>query len=236
MSRSKTPRPRPRDTEPNGGRGGHVRIIGGLLKRTPVAVTAHVSGMRPTPDRVRETLFNWLGPQINTARCLDLFAGSGALGLEAASRGAPSVNFNEVNSRVARVLEQRIESLRGAKDQAVRALAERLFLSRLDALVALERYRSAGKQFDLVFLDPPFSDDWLPLLKRALPGVLADRALIYLENPAEVVTSASSGPAQEAQADTALSSDLLWRLERLRYAHTGQVHYHLFEYRNGSDS
>ncbi len=132
------------------GKSGQIRIIGGLLKRTPITVASEIAGMRPTPDRVRETVFNWLGPRLTGARCLDLFAGSGALGLEAASRGAGSVLFNEINGKAAKLLAERIAGLATAIDPDVQALAGTLELTRLDALAALRSYQRRGQRFDLV--------------------------------------------------------------------------------------
>ncbi|MGH1359690.1 MAG: 16S rRNA (guanine(966)-N(2))-methyltransferase RsmD [Burkholderiaceae bacterium] len=204
-------------------RGGQVRIIGGLLKRTPVTVVSDEASMRPTPDRVRETVFNWLGDQVAGARCLDLFAGSGALGLEAASRGAKPVFFNERNPRIVRELQTRIDSLRAANDPQVQALGHSLTLTRQDALAALADHHRAGRQFDLVFLDPPFSQEWQSRLLSVLPGVLADSALIYLERGQEVESLADPQAATGSQ------------FERLRYARAGQVHYHLFRYQKNPD-
>ncbi|HSE11103.1 MAG TPA: 16S rRNA (guanine(966)-N(2))-methyltransferase RsmD, partial [Rudaea sp.] len=97
---------------------GKLRIIGGSLRGSKLAVD-DVAGLRPTPDRVRETLFNWLAPIIDGARCLDLFAGTGALGVEALSRGAASVDFVERDPRLAQSLRQNLQRLRQA-DATVR--------------------------------------------------------------------------------------------------------------------
>jgi 16S rRNA (guanine966-N2)-methyltransferase len=146
-----------------------LRIIGGAWRgrrfRFPAA-----EELRPTPDRVRETLFNWLGPRAIDARCLDLFAGSGALGLEAISRGARHVTFVERDGAAARELQQRLEEWQ-APDATVAGMDAERFLAK------------ASEPFDIVFLDPPFAAG---LLKRAAErleagGWLAPQALIYVE-------------------------------------------------------
>lgn len=195
-------------------RPGQIRIIGGLLRRTPLAVVGAVPGMRPTPDRVRETLFNWIGERVQGARCLDLFAGTGALGLEAASRGAASVLFNERNGRAAGALAARIASLSEAADPAVQALAGRLALLRRDAFETIQSLARQQQQFDIVFLDPPFAEDWSGRLAEMLAPVLSAGALVYLEADHELA---------DLSCPPALS------LARVRHASAGQVHYHLFE-------
>ena len=152
---------------------GSVRIIGGSLRRSRLEVP-NAPGLRPTPDRVRETLFNWLAPIIEGARCLDLFAGTGALGIEALSRGAGWVDFIERDPRLAQALRQNLERLRQT-DAAVRCA---------DALQTLgERPANAC---DVVFVDPPFTETlWQPAV-MALEGNgwLRAGALIYVEMPA----------------------------------------------------
>lgn len=146
-----------------------VRIIGGRWKRSKLPV-ADKAGLRPTPDRVRETLFNWLGQDLTGWRCLDAFAGSGALGFEAASRGAAEVLL----------LEQDAELVRGLQATRLRLHADNLCIERADA-IAWMAHAPAGA-FDLVMLDPPFDAD---LAAQALPlavRLAADRGLIYLES------------------------------------------------------
>lgn len=149
---------------------GRVRIIGGRWRgrRLPVA---DLPGLRPTGDRARETLFNWLAPVIEGSRCLDCFAGSGALGFEAASRGARRVTLIERARPAARVLQANAERL-GAG--AIEVVAE-------DALIWLER--AAGEPYDVCFLDPPFADALLaPALERLVAGGwLAAGARVYFE-------------------------------------------------------
>ena len=152
---------------------GSVRIIGGSLRRSRLDVP-EASGLRPTADRVRETLFNWLAPIIEGARCLDLFAGTGALGIEALSRGAGWVDFIERDPRLAQALRQNLERLRQT-DAAVRCA---------DALRALGEAPADG--YDVVFVDPPFTEAlWQPAVTALeAGGWLRAGALIYLEMPA----------------------------------------------------
>jgi 16S rRNA (guanine966-N2)-methyltransferase len=132
---------------------------------------AAVPGLRPTPDRIRETLFNWLAPVIDGSTCLDLFAGTGALGLEALSRGAACVVFVERSAPAARVLRDNIEQLD----------AENATVHTGDAVTYLEQ--NAPRPFDIVFLDPPFEDESLSALCSLLDsgGWLAEGARVYLE-------------------------------------------------------
>lgn len=152
---------------------GQIRIIGGRYggRRLPVAVAP---GLRPTTDRVRETLFNWLQPVITGARCLDLFAGTGALGLEAASRGAGEVVLVERSLRLARQLVANVATLN----------AEQVSVVTMDALRWLA---GEARAFDIVFVDPPFDSDLAVHSMDALGrGWLAPRALVYLERPARL--------------------------------------------------
>ena len=145
-----------------------LRIIGGRWKRSKLPV-ADKPGLRPTPDRVRETLFNWLGQDLTGWRCLDAFAGSGALGFEAASRGAAEVLL----------LEQDAELVRCLQDSRRRLQAEAIRVERADAVAWMAR--APAGSFDLVLLDPPFDGD---LAARALPQAVrlaAPEAFIYLE-------------------------------------------------------
>lgn len=129
-------------------------------------------GLRPTPDRVRETLFNWLAPVIEGARCLDLFAGTGALGIEALSRGAAPVDFVEADARLADLLRANLVRLK--QDANVHVVDALRFLAR-DAT-----------RYDVVFLDPPFAANLWGDAARALEahGRLLDSAWIYVESPA----------------------------------------------------
>jgi 16S rRNA (guanine966-N2)-methyltransferase len=160
---------------------GSVRIIGGRWRGTRLPV-ADAPGLRPTSDRARETLFNWLQPMLPGARVLDLFAGSGALGLEALSRGAREALLVEREPRLAESLQTTIERLR-AGDAAK--------LVRADALTFL-RAPSHGR-FDLVFLDPPFDQDLWRATLALLPPWLADNAWLYLESPSGKAVDAGPG-------------------------------------------
>ena len=145
-----------------------VRIIGGQWKRSKLPV-ADQPGLRPTPDRVRETLFNWLGQDLSGWRCLDAFAGSGALGFEAASRGAAEVVLLERDLALAASLRQSQQRLK----------AEALRIECCDAIAWMGR--AAAGSFDLVLLDPPFGSG---LGEQALPQALrlaSDDGFIYLE-------------------------------------------------------
>lgn len=146
-----------------------LRLIGGRFRGRRLPFPDQL-GLRPTPDRVRETLFNWLAPIINGARCLDAFAGSGALGFEAVSRGASDVVLIERAPQVARQLQANAQTLGVAG----------LTIHQTDTLQWLA---SASRPFDIVFLDPPFADNLLaPAIDRlAVPGWLTPGAHIYLE-------------------------------------------------------
>lgn len=176
-----------------------IRIIGGTWRGRRFRF-AEVPDIRPTPDRVRETLFNWLASRIVGARCLDLFAGSGALGLEALSRGAECAVLVEQNSVAARSLTELIATLdaKGAR------------VEREDALRFLGR---SPTPFDIVFLDPPFAAGLLTkaaeLLERQ--GWLAPDALIYVE-------SSAREPMPPLPAS--------W--QQLKAKQAGEVGYHLF--------
>jgi 16S rRNA (guanine966-N2)-methyltransferase len=149
---------------------GQLRIVAGIW-RSRLLQIADVPGLRPTSERVRETLFNWLGPQIHGARCLDLCAGTGALGLEALSRGAARADFVEKSSQAAAVLRKNAESLSASAAVIVTADAERY----------LEQAQHAA--FDIIFLDPPFAAELHGKLCRLLDeqGWLAPNARIYIE-------------------------------------------------------
>ena len=149
---------------------GEIRIIGGQWKRTRLKV-ATKPGLRPTPDRVRETLFNWLGQDLTGWRCLDAFAGTGALGLEAASRGATAVRLVEQDAAL-------VAQLGGLQQ---RLGAANVVVQRGDGIAAL-RQATPGT-LDVVFLDPPFDADlFLPALQAAATALAPD-GFIYLEAP-----------------------------------------------------
>jgi 16S rRNA (guanine966-N2)-methyltransferase len=190
-----------------GGRARILRIIGGSWRGRKLRFPAS-SDLRPTPDRVRETLFNWLAGAIEGARCLDLFAGSGALGLEALSRGARHVTFIERDGVAVRELRARLSEWGAAGAGEVR---------QADALGYLAG--GAAQSFDIVFLDPPFAAGLLGSAAALLSerGWLAPRSLLYLESAAR-------------ETLPALPKD--WRMLRAKRA--GEVGYHLFSHDTGS--
>jgi 16S rRNA (guanine966-N2)-methyltransferase len=144
-----------------------VRIIGGEW-RSRWLQFPDLPGLRPTPDRVRETLFNWLGQDLTGRVCLDLFAGSGALGLEAASRGAKLTVLVERDPRVCRALETSIRALHARAAQLVRA-------------DALEFLAADTRAYDVVFLDPPYAMREQGPLLAAVRARLAPAGLVYVE-------------------------------------------------------
>jgi 16S rRNA (guanine966-N2)-methyltransferase len=149
-----------------------VRIIGGDLRGSKLPVP-DVPGLRPTPDRVRETLFNWLQGELAGARAIDLFAGTGALGFEAASRGAAQVQLLERDPRVAQ----------GLRETAQRLHADAVRVEATDALAWLAQPPTAA--FDLAFLDPPFAAGLWSECALRLQHWLSPRAWIYVEAPAD---------------------------------------------------
>ena len=171
-----------------------VRIIGGAFRRRVIRFPP-TPGLRPTPDRVRETLFNWLGQDLTGKRCLDLYAGSGALALEAASRGAALAVAVDRDRSL-------IESLR-ATSSALGANVVQASVGDAKTFVAGER-----REFDLIFLDPPFGDDPWTWLLPACAHRLAEGGRIYAE-------AAHSLPPPSGFAT--------WRHDK-----AGRVHYHLF--------
>jgi 16S rRNA (guanine(966)-N(2))-methyltransferase RsmD len=155
---------------------GEVRIIGGQWKRSKLPVP-DLPGLRPTPDRIRETLFNWLGQTLDGWRVLDAFAGSGALGFEAASRGADSVVMIEREAAL-------VDSLRASQK---RLQATAITLHRANALNWMT---ACSDRFDLVFLDPPFADDLFDRALAAAVPLVAEGGLIYVESPHEIAPPA----------------------------------------------
>ena len=151
---------------------GEVRIIGGQWKRTRLPVP-QLPGLRPTPDRVRETLFNWLGQDLTGWRCLDAFAGTGALGLEAASRGAASVQLVEQDAGLVARLGQLCQRLQARAVQVRRG----------DGMAALQQCAPASQ--DLIFLDPPFESPLFQPVLQAAARALAPKGFVYLEAPTQ---------------------------------------------------
>ena len=154
-----------------------IRITGGQW-RSRLLPVANVPGLRPTPDRVRETLFNWLGQDLTGWRCLDLFAGSGAIGLEAASRGAQAVTLVDSSPRVCAVLEEQIAALG----------ATQVELLRRDAL---KFAATVTKNYDLVVLDPPYDQGWMARLAPFMERLVAPDGCLYVEAESPV---AAMGP------------------------------------------
>jgi 16S rRNA (guanine966-N2)-methyltransferase len=195
--KSRSPKP-PRSKAADAGSGGTLRVIGGAWRGRKIHFPP-VEAIRPTPDRVRETVFNWLQQDISGAHCLDLYAGSGALGLEALSRGAARVVLVDVEVAVTRHLSQTLEALGCDRGQVVHSAAAR-FLA------------GTAEPFDVVFLDPPYADRALFDVCRLLDqrGWLRPGGLAYLEG------SASAGSPQLPAG---------WEL--LRSKRAGEVGYHL---------
>ena len=144
-----------------------IRIIGGDWRSRLIDVRT-VKGLRPTPDRVRETLFNWLGQDLEGKRCLDLFAGSGALGFEAASRGAEQVVMIEYDPVAVAALQANAKTLQATRVQLVRG-------------DALRFARSANQTFDVVFVDPPYRAGWIERIAPLLPDLLSAEGVVYVE-------------------------------------------------------
>lgn len=175
-----------------------VRIIGGQWKRSKLPV-ANAPGLRPTPDRVRETLFNWLGHDLEGWRCLDAFAGSGALGLEAASRGASEVLLLERDFRLVRSLRETAERLK----------ASSVCVETADALGWMARCVPAC--YELVFIDPPFDGDVFEQALALAGRLVVPGGWVYLE------------------ADRAFDDASCAGLRLHRKGQAGAVHYHLMQ-------
>ena len=177
-----------------------VRIIGGQWKRTKLAV-ADKPGLRPTPDRVRETLFNWLGQDLTGWRCIDAFAGTGALGFEAASRGAKEVTLVEQDSALVIQLKRTQTQLQASATQIVRG----------DGVAALKHLNPAS--IDAVFVDPPFDSTLFEAAVQAAGRAVATDGFVYLEAPTLWT---------DAQLETA-------GLTLHRHLKAGAVHAHLLK-------
>ena len=181
-----------------------VRIIGGQWKRSKLPVIDR-PGLRPTPSRVRETLFNWLGQDLRGWRCVDAFAGTGALGLEAGSRGAAAVTLVEQDPALCKSLQATVLRLKAGVVRVERG----------DGVAVLRQH--AGRGLDLVFLDPPFGDGANEVLYsaalQAARQAVSEQGLIYLEAPRP------------------WTDDELARmgLQAHRHGKAGQVHFHLLQ-------
>ncbi len=178
-----------------------VRIVGGDYRRTPIPVIDQ-PGLRPTPDRVRETLFNWLhyfwSGDFANKRVLDLFAGTGALGFEAASRGVQHIQMVELNPNAVNALRNLRSKLK----------ADQIRIHHGNALQVLQRLNNTP--FDLIMLDPPFGEDWLKRVWDLLPSVLTPNGLVYLESEKPLLLSDN--------------------FKVLRQSRAGKVHFYLLQF------
>lgn len=163
-----------------------VRIVGGTHRSRLIEVPDAI-GLRPTPDRVRETLFNWLGQTLDGLDCLDLFAGSGALGFEAASRGAANVTLVEFAPRV-------MAHLRTA--QAALKFGNVTLL----ATDARELLRNSARRYDVIFLDPPYRQGWIAKLEPAITNVLKPGGKVYVEAETPLETFAGLTRIRQGKA------------------------------------
>ena len=177
---------------------GVLRIIGGKYRSRRIRIPARPE-LRPTPDRVRETLFNWLGQDLGGCACLDLFAGSGALGFEAASRGATRVVMVEKDRAALAELERSRAALGAMQVELVGG----------DADSYLSRTREA---FDVVFLDPPFRQNAVPALLGRLAPRLAPRARVYVEAGEPVAVAAPWAELKRGKAGQVSYQLLRWEV------------------------
>lgn len=192
-----------------------VRIIGGQWKRTPLPVP-DAAGLRPTPDRVRETVFNWLHVLFDGAwgrlTCLDLFAGTGALGFEAASRGAASVLMVEEHTPAVHQIQATKDKLQAAQVRILRgdafSVAHKLAGSTPDC----------AQHFDLIFLDPPYQQQWLARILPLCVHLLSENGIIYAES--EFALTQDNPPEWLAP----------WQV--VRQGNAGMVFYHLLQRKN----
>ena len=176
-----------------------IRITGGEWRSRLIPVL-DAPGLRPTPDRVRETLFNWLGQDLAGLSALDLFAGSGILGFEAASRGAAAVTLVERDTRVFQTLRQNCAAFDPKRLEPIRS----------DALKFAALAAEQGRRYDLLFLDPPYRQGWLELVWPLLPAITGPGARVYAEAEAPFLAPAP------------------WRV--LKEGRAGQVFYYLLEH------
>jgi len=194
------PKPYRKPLRPRAVQTHEVRIIGGLLKRTKLPV-ADKPGLRPTPDRVRETLFNWLGQDLTGWRCLDAFAGTGALGIESASRGAAAVLLVENDAALVAQLKCSVDQLHLTGVQVLRG----------DGLSALKQAPPAS--LEVIFLDPPFDADVFAAAVQAAGQAVSASGFVYLEAPSRWT---------DAHLQAA-------GLQVYRYLKAGAVHAHLLQ-------
>ena len=197
---------------------GDVRIIGGQFKRRSVSFI-DAEGLRPTPDRLRETLFNWLIADIHDAQVLDSCAGSGVLGFEALSRGAAHTTFIEINPAQSNMLQQSAEQLRleASSYQIIQGTAEQV----------LTQNQTIQRHFDIVFIDPPYAQDlWQPILMALIKqSLISAETLIYLEADKDLTLQlnqlvVSLNESSEPQTET--TQDIIG-FECLKQTKVGQV-------------
>ena len=202
------PKPVAKSSKPKPAGSNQLRIIGGIWRGRKLNFP-DVDGLRPTGDRIRETLFNWLAPDIQGAHCLDLFAGSGALGLEALSRGAQSSLLLEKHAAAAQQLKSNLQLLQSDNGR----------VEQVDSLQWLKQ-QQPSQPFDIVFIDPPFALELWEPIAAALEAQawLSDEAVIYLEAP----------------RDAQLQLPGNWQLHRDKQA--GQVSFRLYHRRTLADS
>ncbi len=179
---------------------GKIRIIGGLW-RSRLLDFPECPDLRPTPDRIRETVFNWLGQDLGGLCCLDLFAGSGAFGFEAASRGAALVVMVDTEARVYRALRENKEKLQATQVELI-------------MMNALNFINSDVRKFDVIFLDPPYRLGLLPELLPLLPSHLAADGLVYTETPSAWIPDKQWHVRRSAKAGTV-------HYQLLEWAHNG---------------
>lgn len=189
-----------------------VRIIGGQFKRRNVSFI-DADGLRPTPDRLRETLFNWLMADIHGAQVLDSCAGSGVLGFEALSRGAAHCTFIETHTTQSQILLQSAEQLKidPNRYRIIQGAAEQV----LDQ-------KHSGEPFDIVFVDPPYAKDlWQPILTRLIANqLITDNTLIYLESDEDLSKKLET---LTQSLNATLSEQKQVQFELLKQSKVGQV-------------
>jgi 16S rRNA (guanine966-N2)-methyltransferase len=189
-----------------------LRVIGGKYRSRQIRVPSR-PGLRPTPDRVRETLFNWLGQDLDGLNCLDLYAGSGALGFEAASRGAERVMLVEKDRAVVAELERSRAALDATQVTIVCADAADYLARHHERPGASPHERSGARpsqRYDVVFLDPPFRQNAVPAILANLPPRLAPGARVYVESEAPVDVSAPWTELKRARAGQVSYQLLQW--------------------------
>ena len=186
-----------------------VRIIGGMFRSRKLTFPT-LPGLRPTGDRIRETLFNWLAPHIIGSRCLDLFAGSGALGMEALSRGAAQVIFIDASAQACEALRHNLDLL----DRNLLASGQAQVICANSLRWINTGSNSTGSGFNIIFLDPPFADNLHQACSNALDAskLLAPDCLIYIE---------------EAREQAPLSLPSHWQIAKTRSA--GNIRFQLFQ-------